>query len=194
MPRARRQDFPGAAHHVMNRGAASRTIFSSDADRLLFLKCLEEAVRAAHLDVLAYCLMGNHYHLLLRSRDGRLPEGMQRLSGKFTMLLNKRDGVDGSRFRGRYVSVQVESDAHLLQATRYIHLNPVEAKLVADPSDWKWSSHRFYSGDDDTSCVEIQTGPVLDMFGATGQQQHYRAFIQAGIDCQTQAFYQEIWK
>lgn len=194
MPRPLRQDFPGAVHHVMNRGSAGRTIFVFDADRLLFLRCLEEAVAFAELDILAYCLMGNHYHLLLRSCRGRLPHGMQRLSGKFTSILNKRDGVDGPRFRGRYASVLVETDAHLLQATRYIHLNPVEAKLVVGPSDWKWSSHAIYSGDSKTAPVKVQTDVVLDMFGAAGRRQRYREFINAGLDSQTKAFYQEIWK
>src|SRR5262249_55488919 len=129
MPRPRREDFPGAWHHVMNRGADHRDIFVDGADRRVFLDSAVEAAARSHLETHGYCLMTNHFHMLLPSQDGQLPAGMQFLSGRFTRLVNIRSGRDGPLFRGRYASVAVTSDTHLVEVCRYIHLNPVLAGL-----------------------------------------------------------------
>ena len=130
MPRPPRTDFPGAWHHVMNRGADHRDIFEHDVDCDVFLDALAEAAERSALEVHAYCLMTNHFHLLLRSLEGNLAAGMQFLSGRFTRSINLRVGRDGALFRGRYTSVLVASDAHLVQTCRYIHLNPVVARIT----------------------------------------------------------------
>ena len=165
MPRPRREDFPGAWHHVMNRGAGRGSIFTSEADRSLFLNCLTEASEQTDLEVHGYCLLGNHYHLLLLSRAGRLSDGMKHLAGKFTRLFNLRHNRDGPLFRSRFASVPIRTDAHLVQVSRYIHLNPVVAKLAEEPEDWPWSSAAAYLGH---SCGPrwLRTTTILAMFGA----------------------------
>lgn len=146
MPRPLREDYAGAWHHVMNRGADHRDVFQHEVDCEVFLDSLTEAARRAGLEVHAYCMMTNHFHLLLRSLDGNLASGMQFLAGRFTRLINVRNGRDGPLFRGRYASVPVESDAHVVQVCRYIHLNPVVAGLTPRAEAWRWSSAGAYSG------------------------------------------------
>ncbi|MDO9381800.1 MAG: transposase [Hyphomicrobiaceae bacterium] len=188
MPRSLRIDYPGAWHHVMNRGAARQTIFHTDADRTLFCACLDEAFALAQIELHCFCLMGNHYHLLVRSVDARLAEGMKRLAGKFTNVANKRDGVDGARFRGRYMSVLIRNDAQLMQVSRYIHLNPVEAGIVPRPGDWKWSSYADYVGQP-CGLVQMRSDVILDMIGAQAAPETYQRFVAEGIDDETRAYY-----
>jgi putative transposase len=136
MPRPRREDCEGAWQHVMNRGIDRAPIFRSDADRQIFLECLEAATQRYALQVHAYCLLGNHYHLMLFSEKGQLSDGMRFLSARFTQRINYRDNRDGPLFRGRFASVPIKDDAHLVCVSRYIHRNPVEAGLVREPTDW----------------------------------------------------------
>lgn len=123
--------------------------------------------------------------------EGKLADAMRLLSGKFTQSLNYRDLTDGPRFRGRYTSVLIASDAHLLQASRYIHLNPVEAGLADEASKWQWSSANAYlSGPADIST--LKTDEILAMFGRAGRID-YRRFLDAGVDDATRQFYAETW-
>ncbi len=184
MPRKLREDYEGAWHHVMNRGIDRATVFSDNRDRSLFLELLGQAILRTAVEVHAYCLMGNHYHLLMYSREGRLSECMKWLSGRFTQRVNYRDGRDGPLFRGRFASVAIETDAQLVQVSRYIHLNPVEAGLVVDAAEWRWSSARAYlEGGDNVGW--LQTSMLLDMFGPQAPRRTYRAFIAAGVDAET---------
>jgi putative transposase len=171
----------------MNRGAGRRAVFRSDADRAIFLACLVAAARRHQLEIHAYCLLDNHYHLLLRSLYGRLSQAMQFLSSRFTQRINYKVATDGPLFRGRFASVAVESDAHLVQVLRYIHLNPVSAGLVTCAEAWPWSSAAAYASGDRPDWLEI--GPLLDMFGPTGARAAYRAYVQQGVDAATRDFY-----
>ena len=146
MPRPPRVDFPGAWHHVMNRGSDHRDVFQHDADRDVFIDSLVAAIERANLEVHAYCLMMNHFHLLIRSQQGHIASGMQFLLGRFTRLVNLRVKRDGPLFRGRYASVPVGADHQILQVCRYIHLNPVKARLTSKPEAWRWSSAAAYAG------------------------------------------------
>lgn len=191
MPRPPRRDFPGAWHHVMNRGADHRDIFEHDADRETFLDSLAEAVERAALEVHAYCLMSNHFHLLICSAEGRLPEGMQYLAGRFTRMINVRVTRDGPLFRGRYASVGIKSDAHLVQALRYIHLNPVAAGMTPTPEAWRWSSAAAYLGSVGPPAW-LKTNYVLDLFGPRDHLESYRDFMRAGADSATSDFYAKL--
>ena len=191
MPRPRREDYPGAWHHVMNRGAGRAAIFTSDTDRLLFLDCLAEAAERFRLEVHGYCLLGNHYHLLLLSGAGELSEGMKHLSGKFTRMFNVRHGRDGPMFRSRFTSVPINTDGHLVQVSRYIHLNPVAAGLVQRPEHWPWSSAAAYLGPV-PGPDWLRTNAILAMFGATDPRADYRAFLAAGVDATTAEFYAKL--
>lgn len=137
MPRTRREDHEGAWQHVMNRGIDRGSIFSSNADRMIFFDCLAGSASRFALQVQAFCLLSNHYHLLLFSEQGRLSDGMRFLAGRYTQRINYRDGRDGPIFRGRFASVRVKSEAHLVRVSRYIHRNPVEAGLVQQAWDWR---------------------------------------------------------
>jgi REP element-mobilizing transposase RayT len=190
MPRARREDHEGAWHHVMNRGIDRATVFRNDDDRRIFFECLAAATHRYKLQVHAYCLLGNHFHLLLFSESGLLSGGMRFLLGRFTQRINYRDGRDGPIFRGRFASVTIEGDAHLVRASRYIHRNPIEAGLVREAWDWPWSSASAYIGL--TAPPDwLATAAILEMFGAHRQQQEYRAFLEAEIDEPTRAIYKE---
>ena len=188
MPRPPRADFPGAWHHVMNRGADHRDIFEHAADCDAFLKALAEAAERSALEVHAYCLMTNHFHLLLRSLEGNLSAGMQFLSGRFTRLVNLRVGRDGPLFRGRYTSVLIASDAHLVQTCRYIHLNPVLARITPTAESWRWSSAGAYIGAGDLR-PWLRTEAVLELFGPGDCIAAYRDFMAAGNDRGTTDFY-----
>lgn len=146
MPRTRREDHEGAWQHVMNRGIDRGDIFRSNDDRMIFFDRLAASASRFGLQVHAYCLLSNHFHLLLFSERGHLSDGMRIMAGRFTQRINYRDGRDGPIFRGRFASVPVKSEAHLVRVSRYIHRNPVEAGLVHEPWNWPWSSAGAYLG------------------------------------------------
>lgn len=187
MPRPPREDHEGAWHHVMNRGIDHAPTFRSDVDRLVFMECLEAAVARYALQVHGYCLVGNHFHLLILSEKGQLSDGMRFLSGRFTQRINYRDNRDGPLFRGRFASLLIESDAHLVGVSRYIHRNPVEAGIAREPEDWPWSSAAAYLGTVRPPAW-LRTDAILEMFAVAGQRE-YRAFLAAGVDETTRSSY-----
>ena len=191
MPRPPRVDHEGAWHHVMNRGAGRSDIFNDDEDRACFLDCLHMASQPSEVDVHGYCLMRNHYHLLVFSRGGRLSAFMRLLAGRYTRLFNRRWHTDGPIFRGLYHSVSIESDAHLVATSRYIHLNPVMAGLVDEAERWIWSSAAQYL-EPSNPADWLHTSTILDMFAGTGQGTRYREFLRDGIDEASSEFYAKL--
>lgn len=145
MPRPLRIEFPGAWHHVMNRGASRRDVFLDENDRLVFLDLLALYTHKTSVEVHAYCLMGNHFHLLVRSPEGNMSEMMRLLSGCYARYFNDRYGKDGGLCRGRYKSVLVDSDSYLLSVSRYIHRNPL-AFWKRPLRSYAWSSYPMYLG------------------------------------------------
>ncbi len=133
-------------YHVASRGSNSQAIYTSDDERRLFLRLLAIAVAKHAWTVLAYCLMTNHYHLVLEIADGGLSAGMQWLNGGFSRIANRDAGHEAHRFRNRFASRLIETDTHLLAACRYVVLNPVAAGLCTHPGDWRWSSYRATAG------------------------------------------------
>jgi putative transposase len=187
MPRSPRIDFDGAWHHVMNRGAGQDTIFTDTLDRVIFLELLAEAAATNSMAIHAYCLMGNHFHLLLENLGGSVSSTMKELTSRFTRRRNARSGRDGPVFRGRYRSVAVLTDAHRLMVSRYIHLNPVSGGLCAKAQDWHWSSARAYLATGPAPAW-LTTAVLLDQFaGTTGD--NYARFLSQGIDPLTENFY-----
>ncbi|MBT8241952.1 MAG: transposase [Acidimicrobiia bacterium] len=145
MPRPPRIQYSGAWHHVMNRGVDRMIIFRDRTDRIRFLGLLEEAVSKFGIEVHAYCLMGNHYHLLVRTPDPNLDLAIHHIAGLYARIFNTRHGRDGPLFRSRYKSLVVESESYLAAVTRYIHRNPLEVG-VRNLARYEWSSFGAYVG------------------------------------------------
>jgi len=140
MARARRVDAEGLWHHVMNRGSGRRVVFADNSERRYFLGLLGDFEERFGVEVHAYCLMGNHFHLLVRSVGGSLSEAMQHLSANFTRYVNHRRDVDGPIFRGRFHSVPVVEPEHLQVLCRYIHRNPIGVVPPSRLRTYPWSS------------------------------------------------------
>lgn len=147
MSRPLRIEYPGAVYHVMNRGLNQNLIFLDRKDYEIFLATLEEGCRLFDVVVYAYCLMPNHYHLLIRTPSGNLSRFMRHLNGVYTQRFNREHGRDGPLYRGRFKGILVQEDSYLIEVVRYIHKNPVKAKLVERLSQFKWSSHKSYTGE-----------------------------------------------
>ena len=144
MTRPLRIEYPNAWYHVMNRGRRGEEIFSDKKDFNLFIAVLHEAHELFDCRLAAYCLMSNHYHLLLQTPMGNLSRIMRHVNGVYTQRYNRRKKFDGQLFRGRYKSILVEEDSYLLELLRYIHLNPVRAGICTHVADYRWSSHCGY--------------------------------------------------
>lgn len=158
-----RVQYPGAFYHVMNRGNASGKIFRSERDFVGFLNLLGETVEKFKIRVHAFCLMTNHYHLLVETPLGNLARAMRHQNGVYTQRYNRQRNLEGHLFRGRYKSILVEEEAYLVELLRYLHLNPVKAKLVLKPEAYAWSSHRYYLGGKVLDW--LTTGHLLSYFG-----------------------------
>jgi REP element-mobilizing transposase RayT len=146
MARPLRLEFEGAIYHVTSRGNDRSPIFRDDSDRNRFLEVLGEIASVTRWSVHAYCLMGNHYHLLLETPRPNLSSGMQRLNGRYTQWFNRRHRRSGHLLQGRYKAILVERDPHLLELCRYVVLNPVRAGIAASAGSWPWSNYRATAG------------------------------------------------
>ena len=146
MARPLRIEIAGALYHVTSRGDRQENIYESDTDRENFLLVLEEVCKQYNWSVHSYCLMSNHYHLLVETPDGNLSKGMRQLNGVFTQKYNRNNNKVGHVFQGRFKGILVDGDAYLMELVRYIVLNPVRAQMVRSARDWKWSSFRATIG------------------------------------------------
>jgi putative transposase len=146
MSRPLRIEFPGAIYHVTSRGDRREPIFADDADRQNLLEVVAQAMDRFDAEVLAYCLMGNHCHFVVHTRVANLSRLMRHLNGVYTQNFNRRHQKVGHLFQGRFKAVLVDRDAYLLEVCRYVELNPVRARMVADPGAWPWSSYRAHVG------------------------------------------------
>jgi putative transposase len=182
MSRPLRIEFEGALYHVSSRGNARQNIYEDDIDRHRFLELLAREINQQRWFCYAYCLMGNHYHLLIETPEANLRRGMARLNGTYSQWFNRRHLRVGHLFQGRYKAILVEKESHLLQLCRYVVLNPVRAGLVARVDQWQWSSYRATAyGGDRASWLSAEW--ILTQFGAesAGAQRSYRKFVEEGI-------------
>jgi REP element-mobilizing transposase RayT len=146
MARPLRITYPGAFYHITSRGNERKAIFKTKRDRLKFLEYLGSANERYNAVVHAYCLMDNHYHLLLETPSGNLPQIMRHINGAYTTYFNVKRGRCGHLLQGRYKSILVDKDEYAKELSRYIHLNPVRANMVSVPEDYEWSSYNQYIG------------------------------------------------
>jgi putative transposase len=144
MSRPIRIVYPGAWYHVMNRGRRAEDIYLDKFDYKSFIELLQETSEAWNIRIAAYCLMPNHYHMLVHTPEGNISRAMRHVNGVYTQRFNSRHHLDGHLFRGRYKSILVNGDSYLLQLVRYIHRNPLKAGIVEDMRAYPWSSHKAY--------------------------------------------------
>ena len=182
MARALRIEYPGAFYHVMSRGNEQRDIFKSPKDRERFLSYLESATMRYGAVIHVWCLMSNHYHLLVETPSGNLSQIMRHINGAYTTYFNIKHQRAGHLFQGRYKALLVEADAYAAQLSHYIHLNPVRGGVVTLPVDYPWSSYRCYIGLS-PSPDWLTTDLVLGYFGGKTPESkfRYRKFVEGPL-------------
>lgn len=144
MSRPLRIEFKDAWYHVMNRGTARCAIFLNDTHREIFLNLLGQSAEMFGIEIHSYCLMDNHYHLLIRTPRANLSRAMRHIDGVYTQRFNRFERRDGSLFRGRYKAIIIDAENYLVALSRYIHRNPVEAKVCKLAADYQWSSYQSF--------------------------------------------------
>lgn len=190
MPRPLRLEFEDAFYHVMNRGRGRQAIFHGHEYYQAFLDCLAQAHARFGAEVHAYCLMGNHYHLLVKTPFANLSRVMRHINGVYTQRHNRLKHTDGPLFRGRYKAIIVDADAYLLQVTRYIHRNPIETPhpLAKTLEHYAWSSYPAYLNKAEAP-TWLKREQVYQMLGKRERYAGYKAYVEQGIDDATQHFY-----
>lgn len=182
MSRPLRIELAGALYHVTSRGDRREEIYGNDQDRADWLAVLGEVCRRFNWRCHAYCEMTNHYHFVVETPDANLSKGMRQLNGVYTQLTNRRHGLVGHLFQGRFNAILVERDAYLLELARYVVLNPVRAAMVAEAGDWPWSSYRAMVGQAPVPAW-LETDWVLGEFGEARPhaQAGYADFVRQGV-------------
>ncbi len=182
MARPLRIEFAGGLYHLTSRGDGREDIYRGYGDRRVFLDLFAQVCDRFSWWAHAYCLMTNHYHLLVETPDGNLSKGMRQLNGVYTQRFNAIHNRCGHVFQGRYKAIIVQKDAYLLELSRYIVLNPVRAAMVRTAGDWPWSSFRATTGE--ARCPRwLQRDRLLSAFAATEKEAvaSYRLFVADGI-------------
>ncbi len=183
MARPLRIEYPGAVYHVTARGNAREAIFADDTDRRRFLTTLSSVVHRYHVICHAYCLMDNHYHLILETPDGNLGPGMRQLNGVYSQQYNRRHGRVGHLFQARYKAILAEKESYLLELCRYVVLNPVRAGRVSEPAQWAWSSYGATVGEGEVADF-LTVDWILGVYGGrdrTTARKRYQAFVLEGL-------------
>lgn len=180
MGRPLRIEYPGAFYHVTSRGNEQKEIFKSDKDREKFISYLESASVRYEAVIHAYCLMNNHYHLLLETPSGNLSEIMRHINGAYTNYFNAKRKRAGHLFQGRYKAILVEADEYAKELSRYIHLNPVRAGITERPEEYVSSSYNSYIGKGKKPAW-LKTEFVLGYFEKGNAQKQYRQFVNSMI-------------
>ncbi len=182
MARPLRLEFSGAIYHITSRGDRQEAIYEDDADRLQWLDILSKVCERYNWRVHAYCLMENHYHIVLETADGNLSKGMRQLNGVYTQYFNRQHNRVGHVYQGRYKAILVEKDSYLLELSRYVVLNPIRAGMVKDIEEWCWSNYSATIG----QCQPPEWLEVEWLLGQFGLQRNrargrYINFVREGI-------------
>ena len=182
MARPLRIAYPGAVYHITARGNARQRIIRNDEDRVRFVQIMADMVKQYGVICYAWVLMENHYHLVLETPHANLSSSIRHLNGVYTQAFNRRHRQVGHLFQGRFKAILVDRESYLLELCRYVVLNPVRARAVDHPREWRWSSYRATSGEGGRE-VWLDSDWVLGQFGGTRgkAQEAYRRFIREGI-------------
>lgn len=183
MGRPLRIEYPGALYHITSRGNEKKEIFLDSHDREKFLEILEDYHERHGILIHSYVLMHNHYHLILETPKGNLLKVMHGINGGYTGYFNRRHGRVGHLFQGRYKGILVDKDTYLLELSRYVHLNPMRAKIVERPELYEWSSYRGYIGKDKEKRW-MEYSWVLSKFGRdkSTARRNYRKYVEEGLE------------
>ena len=188
MARPLRIEFSGAWYHVMNRGAGRKKIFKTKNHRNYFLSLLSDVTQRFGAQMHAYCLMDNHYHLMIHTPEGNLQRIMRHINGLYTQYYNRDQHTDGPLFRGRYKAILVDADSYWLALSKYIHRNPLEAGMVRKLETYPWSSYPAYISK--VAKPEwLITGSVLSAVSGTRRSIRYQHYIESGPDSELNDFY-----
>ena len=192
MPRPERLEYKGAFYHVMNRGRGRENIFHGREYYDAFLQTVEEAHQRFGMRIHGYCLMSNHYHLILETPHANLARVMRHINGIYTQRHNRLKQTDGSLFRGRYKSIIIDADSYLLQLSCYVHRNPIETQkpLVDRLEEYLWSSYPAYIGKA-KSPDWLYREMTYDLLGAKQRYRGYEAYVQSGLDEKLKVFYRK---
>lgn len=182
MARPLRLEFPGALYHITARGNAQQSIFLDDTDRQKFLRLLGREIQQQHWRCYGYCLMGNHYHLVIETPEGNLSHGLKRLHGTYTQWFNRRHQRVGHVLQGRFKSLLVDKESYLQELCRYVVLNPVRANMVSEAGAWAWSSYRAIVGTQEVPDW-LDVAAVLALFDneQARARRAYRQFVTDGV-------------
>jgi REP element-mobilizing transposase RayT len=180
MARPLRIEYPGAFYHVMHRGNAGSDIFKSIRDREKFLEYIGKAVERYDLKVHTYCLMTNHYHLLIETPHPNLSQAIKWINVGYVAYFNRKQRRSGHLFQGRFKAVVVDADEYLKHLSRYIHLNPVRARIVEHCKDYPWSSYPVFGGYEKAP-EWLETDWLLSLFGQNREKamERYREFVES---------------
>lgn len=174
-----RKWYPGASYHVTARGNHKEDIFRDNKDFAYYLALIKETLRYyfnENYEIICYCLMDNHVHLLIKTGEKPLGEFIGRINSKYAKYYNEKYDCVGHLFQDRYFSELIESDSQMIETSRYIHLNPVRAKMTEKPENYKWSSYSMYIGSQKENL--ISSGLVLSFFNG---RDSYQRYVEAGI-------------
>lgn len=182
MSRPLRLEFVGALYHVTSRGDRQQVIYCDDTDRLVWLEILARVCSRFNFTIHGFCQMTNHYHMLVETADANLSSGMRQLNANYSQYFNRRHGLVGHLFQGRYKAILVQKESHLREVARYVVLNPVRAGMVASPADWRWSSY-YLMVQPELTPDWLDSEWILAQFADNRQDaiQAYQRFVEAGV-------------
>lgn len=179
MARKLRIWYKGAIYHIMCRGNHRNDIFRDGEDYQVYLTILEKAKEDLGFEVYSYCLMTNHVHLLIGTNESSIGNIMKKINMLYSIYFNKKYNLIGHLFQGRYRAELIEEDNYILEASRYIHLNPVRANMVDMPEDYEWSSYAMYIGL--TKEKLINSEKVLSYFKKENERHLYKLFVESAM-------------
>lgn len=182
MARPLRIEYAGALYHVTSRGDRREDIYLDDNDRERWLAVFAQVCSRFNWRCHAWCLMDNHYHIVIETIEGNLSQGMRQLNGVYTQQFNRKHGLFGHLFQGRYKAILVEKNAYLFELSRYVVLNPIRAGMVKGLDDWQWSSYPAMTGDA-TVPDWLETDWLLGQFGKSRKvaRRRYKNFVREGV-------------